>query len=357
MEKMELLFKNYSNCSLKEYNEIQKIVNQDDGTTINSKEENGYIDIEYHNKIGEYKAKLLVKLFDEQKEFYQFFLSRFKKVIIQNNQPTDQTSNIIISNEPYYIEKETILNQILTPSEHEYLSLILQKLKDNNDLLTEEEALDLLRVKILEEDVKSKRIDFFKYLDLMKGRFINTEYYYKIAIVDLVFKYHCYPILVKYMNNQEKNEINPEIFKAIHQKYGLNLLNQSLEHQKELLKKYQEKNNENFISTNLVPLNCLFNQQIPQIIEKYKNVRKKKENKLNQETIIKLVLEFLNEIDNTETLTHELEENISNGNIMIWNPQDIEKRKIMQNKYNKNLILIIHYATLNMIQKKILLIQ
>lgn len=339
-KEIELLFRNQGHCNnIKEYNRIQELVNQDDGTKINSKLENGYIDIEYHNQVGEYKAKLLLQFFDKHREFYQYFLNRFQKVVIQNNRERIDTTEIIINNEPSSISLEDLLDQILSPTEHNYLHLFLSKLKEDKQLLSEEAAISLLKCLILEQDVKNKKVDFFKYLDLVHGKLINKKLYYQYAMVDLAFEYQCYPMLDKYMNHQEEEQIEFEIFKAIHQKYGLSLLNQSLEHQKDLFLEYQQQHEGTFLEKNLLPLNSLFQEKVSSIMVQFQNIEKHTSKQMDQNKILELTLEFLNEIDSTKILARELEKNINDGNIILWNPMDTEQRKVMKESYFKNVNL------------------
>lgn len=53
-----------------EWDKIEAAVNLDDGTSFL---ENDYLQIEYHNKIGYEKAKMLIAIFDDNKTFYQHF--------------------------------------------------------------------------------------------------------------------------------------------------------------------------------------------------------------------------------------------------------------------------------------------
>lgn len=332
-EEIKELFEHNNTMTIQEWEQRQKFICADDGAKFNLKEENGYIDIEYHNQVGAYKAKMLLQLFDKHQEFYQYFLARYRKIIIQNNRDRENINDIIIDNEPYSISVETILEQILNSSEHKYLSFLLVKLRDNKNLLTQEEALDLLKAKILDDAVKNKKIDFFKYLDLMEGKCINFGCYFQRAMIDKAFQYQNYSILERYMNSLKKEDFDMEIFKALHQEYGLILLNQTLEHQKQLSNRYQEQAIGNFLSKNLLPLNLLFRDHTFKIIKEYQNIKTTETKQVDLATILALVLEFLKKMDSTGRIALEFEENVSNGTIILWDPKDTDMRKIMQGKY------------------------
>ena len=71
-----------SNPSILERKILARQININEGTKYL---ENEYIKIEYHNKIGLEKAKMLISIFEQNKEFYKHFLRKFDKIVIQND--------------------------------------------------------------------------------------------------------------------------------------------------------------------------------------------------------------------------------------------------------------------------------
>ncbi len=333
MDQIEKLFKNYGNCSsVEEYKYQEKLVQENDGIQVNSREENGYIDIEYVNRIGEYKAKMLIQIFDEYKEFYQYFLKNFRKIIIQNNRKSEKGDELIINNEPCSIDLYDLIKQVLSSYPSSYFDSIFTKMESQKNLLAEDKAIDLIRYVILKENEIVGKIDFFKYLELVHGKFINVDSYYESALIDLTFKYHNYSILEQYMNCRNQEEIKIEIFKALHSMYGLVLLNESLKHQKKIF----DRSNDIFLKNNLTSLNMLFNEQIYPIIGQYQNEGSRNSISISRDETLNLAYEFLDEIDSTGVLKLELKKNVENNSIILWNSNDTDERKKMQEKYGKD---------------------
>lgn len=330
MNKIEAILKNYDNrSSMSQCKYQQKLVQGCDEVQVISKVENGYIDIEYVNQIGGDKAKMLIQMFDEHKEFYQFFLKKFRKVVIQNDIEKGQRNEIILSNEPYPICLDDLLQSVLSCYSNHFVSLIKRKIEYQEVLLSEGEALDLIRYVILKKDVDSGKIDFFEYLDLVDGKFFDVNYYYELALIDLVFECHNYSMLEQYMMGQEIESIRQNIFGELHNRYGLILLNQSLKHQKRLFDKFPDC----FFKENLDAFNQLFNEQIFLIVRSYQRLESKRSISISKDATLDLAYEFLNELDSTGILSHELRENIENGTIMLWDSNNTDMRKKMQKLY------------------------
>ena len=308
-----------------EWDKIEAAVNLDDGTSFL---ENDYLQIEYHNKIGYEKAKMLIAIFDDNKTFYQHFLKKIERIVIKDNYQAN-SNEIVINNRPTSISIQNLLEQIF-PNYPECFGALLEKLTYKEARLKKEEILSFLKGKILRDKVSKKEIDFFKYLDLMKGKFVNEDIIYDEAIIDIAFEYSNMQMLDDYINKRNLEDIKNNIFWTLAQKYNVALFNESLAHQSNLF----DKKNDFFLSNNMMALFNLFSEKCPLIQQRQSSESKEKIN-MNKDETLKLVLEFLYEIDKTNNLVKELIENTKNNKIIIWNPNDTEQVKKMQEQYSE----------------------
>lgn len=338
MEEIESIFKNFSSYSTtSEFDRVDQLIKEDYGTRISSKEENGFIDIEYNNRIGEYKAKLLLEYFNKNEGFYKYFLKKRKKIIIgyENNTSLDE---IYIDNYPVGINTTNILMQLLNDTRNKamYITYLIKRIDKNEELVSEIESLNFLKNTFLKNLVDSKRIDFFDYLDLMDGKFINLELFYEKLMVDIAFKNGWYGWLDLYMQGENLDEIRQYILKDIYNQYSIKLFNMLLDRQANELRKYST-NNTCFLESNLIPLKNLFEVEFPKILSRFSkdNSDNYHQRKVSREEIIELVIEFLYSIDDSNTLVNEFKTNLDNGRIILWNQTDTNERRLMSTKLLK----------------------
>lgn len=329
---MQAIFEKYRTCTSSEVlNELEQLINDNYGTKIY---ENNYIQIEYHNDIGQYKAHMLVEFFDKHREFYQYFLKKFDKIVISDNYNNNNSKILVINNLPTEINFSLLIRTIFND---EYSTYLEKKLTSEETLLNKEKVLSFLKGKMLKDAVSNKKIDFFKYLDLMNGTFVNDDIIYNQAIIELAFYYNhpsVYQLLDQYMNNENIDQIKLQIYSSLQQLFGLELLNDSLSRQQKLLQK-SSNNGDCFLENNIHFIVSLFNDKIPEIKKKYTTISSQEKRKIDKETTLKLTFEFLNEIDPSNQLVQELKLNLENGKIILWDPNDLEARKEMQSKYHK----------------------
>lgn len=334
MTEIESVFKNFNNYSTPdELDKAYQLLKEDYGTRISSKEENGFIDIEYNNRMGEYKAKLLLEYFNKNKEFYQYFLKKKIKIVIgyENNTSEDE---IYVNNYPTSINTANILMQLLgnTRNSSKYMTYFIKKLDKKEELMTPNECLDFISYSFLKNMINSKNIDFFTYLDLVDGKFINFDLCYEKLIVDIAFKNGWYGYLDLYMRDEYVDEIRQYILRDVYNQYSIDLLNRLLDRQGNELKKYSSKNGNDFLEQNLIPIKELFLIEFSKVLSKFcRDDNKNKETKkMSREEIIGLVIEFLNEFDSN--LADEFKINLENGKIILWDQTDTEARRFVTSK-------------------------
>ena len=344
MEEIERIFNEYKNYSTsKEYETLFSLLKENYGKKVNTKEENGYIDIEYNNRMGEYKAKLLIKYFDRNKDFYQFFLKKVNKVVIGSSESKKDVGEyeIFIDNYPNDFDTSIILEQILKQYKggSEYCSMLASKVDDNKQFLSKDDNLVFTHRLLLEEILKIGKIDNYTYLDLVEGKFINLGLYYQRAIIDIAFEYGYYGWLDIYMrgNEQEVVEIKKYIYLILYEKYSLDLFNDLLGKQLHLLENGSKKLESDFIKDNLPNLINLFQIEIPKFWRKYKkeDFNNREQVRLSKDDLVALVKEFLKEIDDTNQLVQEFSDNLDNGTIILWDKNNEEERIKMENIYSK----------------------
>lgn len=328
MEEIERVYKEYSSYNNSwQFDRLDELLEEDFGTRVSTKEENGFIDIEYNNRMGQYKAKLLIEYFSQNKEFYQYFLQKYSKVVISLEDNTNE-NELYISNSLAPIETAIILRKIL--NNNRYLTFLTDKIDNKETLLSEEEYVDFLGNILLKQILDNKKIDTFEYLDLVGGRFINLDLYYEKAIIDISFQNNWFGWLDLYMNGEYIEEIKKYIFQDLFNKYGLSLLNKLLSNQVNLLKEYSNEMNDDFLEKNIFNLKDFFRDELPKVFSKYKKIDNKKDKlKLSKQQIIDLVVEFLKSIDNSNGLVEEFLTNVDNGTIILWDNLNTEERKEM----------------------------
>lgn len=170
----------------------------------------------------------------------------------------------------------------------------------------------------------------------MKGKFVNEDIIYDEAIIDIAFEYSNMQMLDDYINKRNLEDIKNNIFWTLAQKYNVALFNESLAHQSNLF----DKKNDFFLSNNMMALFNLFSEKCPLIQQRQSSESKEKIN-MNKDETLKLVLEFLYEIDKTNNLVKELIENTKNNKIIIWNPNDTEQVKKMQEQYSEKFDVLV----------------
>lgn len=329
-ELIEHIFKNY-----KFYNKswqidmVYKLMKRDDGVRVSTKEENGFIDIEYNNKMGEYKAKLLIEYLSQNKEFWKAFFSFSKcSKIVVSYEDTTLDSEIHIQNHPYNIDILNLFSQIPDLKNRRFIKYRLDK---NENLLGDKDIFDFLRGVILNHLLKENKVSFFEFLDLNDGT-VDWCLDEKI-IVDICFKKGWFGWLYSYAIGEDIDNIKQCIFNMLYEEYSLKFFNELISKQVSFLSDYTKKNQDDFLEKNIFGLGKFFEKEYPLVISSYKleNVDIEK-NIYSQEDIVKLVIEFLNEIDRTGNLSAEFRKGLEDDKILIYNPKDEQSRQMVQNK-------------------------
>lgn len=332
MEEIEYIYKNYSSFNtIEQFNRVEELLNEDYGIRISTKEENGFIDIEYNNRMGEYKAKLLIEYFNQNKEFWQYFLQRKSRIVIgrKNNSKDDE---LFIENGPFLLNTPTILEQLLNDKERRYSFNIYRKIDDKEYMaLSLDKCLLLIKKGLLKNMLDGKNIDFFEYLDLNDGAFVNLDYYYEMVCIDIAFELGDFQILDTYMNLDNANEksiFQNILLSTIYQKYSSVLFRELLEGQVNLLRQYSKEKNDDFLENNIHQLGVFFQNESSKVFRNFNVGGKPNKDrlKLSRDEIINLVLEFLSKIDETGNLRNEFITNLNNEKIVLWNQLDNKER-------------------------------
>lgn len=322
MDEVQLLFKKYPNYdSIEEYDRFFELLEVDEGISISSKEDNGFIDIEYNNKMGEYKAKLLIEYFNMNKKFFQYFLKYTKKIVISNHNNTN-SDEIFLNNSPGLFDTYYLLKQLLPDMKYSrFLSSLVAKIDNVEiELLDKNSSLELIKQQILNLQVNLKKIDQLTYLDLLDGRMVNVDLLYDKAIIDMTFEKGYFGWLDLYIKGENTKEIKTYALRAIYDKYSLILFNELLNRQSNLLTEYSDIMSDDFLEKNIYSLKEFFNIELADVFSKFKNIDTNKDKKkMSKNEIINLVISFLDSIDCSKRLSSEFRENIKLGNIMLWN--------------------------------------
>ena len=298
--------------------------------------ENNIITIEYHSPLEKFKAKQILNIFAQNEKFYQIFLMGKEKIVFSDEEIND--SNIITIKSFDFetkINEEIFLRKIFEEAEKKGIDIttdIKDKLNGKKTLVTKEDKIKLLKQKLLTKIKKEGEIDFFDYLDLTGG-FVNEHLYIRKLATDIAFNQGYYGILKRILKDDKDEEINDIVYYLLYEECALDLLNDQLKFQN---KKINQEGKRDFLSENLMAVSQLFTDMIPKVTEHYQQVEHKQAKKLTQEEIIKETIEILKDIDPTNGLLKEFEENISNGKIILWDNKDTEKRKKMYQKYSKD---------------------
>ena len=314
--------------------DILKKLNEKTGTYYL---ENDIIKIEYHSLLEKYKAEQLLKILEKNPNFYKTFLEGKEKISFSNEEINDDK---LIKIESYEFETkinhDMFLKKMLESQGKNGILIatdIKEKLEGKKSLVTKDEKIQLLKKKLLEGIKEQGQIDFFDYLDLMNGIGINENVYLRKLTTDIAFNYDYYFILKRIIQNTDDTEMKELIYYLLYKECALDLLNEQLEFQN---RKINKDGKRDFLVENLIPLSTFFATKLPDVIEKYKQTEIKQTKSLTREEIIKETVEILKDIDPSNNLLKEFEENISNGRIILWNSKDTEKRKQMYQKYHKN---------------------
>lgn len=322
MDEVQLLFKKYPNYdSIEEYDRFFELLEVDEGISISSKEDNGFIDIEYNNKMGEYKAKLLIEYFNMNKKFFQYFLKYTKKIVISNHNNTN-SDEIFLNNSPGLFDTYYLLKQLLPDMKYSrFLSSLVAKIDNVEiELLDKNSSLELIKQQILNLQVNLKKIDQLTYLDLLDGRMVNVDLLYDKAIIDMTFEKGYFGWLDLYIKGENTKEIKTYALRAIYDKYSLILFNELLNRQSNLLTEYSDIMSDDFLEKNIYSLKEFFNIELADVFSKFKNIDTNKDKKkMSKNEIINLVISFLDSIDCSKRLSSEFRENIKLGNIILWN--------------------------------------
>ena len=299
--------------------------------------ENDIIKIEYHSLLEKYKAEQLLKILEKNPNFYKTFLEGKEKISFSNEEINDDK---LIKIESYEFETkinhDMFLKKMLESQGKNGILIatdIKEKLEGKKSLVTKDEKIQLLKKKLLEGIKEQGQIDFFDYLDLMNGIGINENVYLRKLTTDIAFNYDYYVILKRIIQNTDDTEMKELIYYLLYKECALDLLNEQLDFQN---RKINKDGKRDFLVENLIPLSTFFATKLPDVIEKYKQTEIKQTKALTREEIIKETVEILKDIDPSNNLLKEFEENISNGRIILWNSKDTEKRKQMYQKYHKN---------------------
>jgi len=322
MDEVQLLFKKYPNYdSIEEYDRFFELLEVDEGISISSKEDNGFIDIEYNNKMGEYKAKLLIEYFNMNKKFFQYFLKYTKKIVISNHNNTN-SDEIFLNNSPSLIDTYSLLKQLLPDMKYSrFLSSLVAKIDNVEiELLDKNSSFELIKQQLLNLQVNLKKIDQLTYLDLLDGRMVNVDLLYDKAIIDMTFEKGYFGWLDLYIKGENTKEIKTYALRAIYDKYSLILFNELLNRQSNLLTEYSDIMSDDFLEKNIYSLKEFFNIELADVFSKFKNIDTNKDKKkMSKNEIINLVISFLDSIDCSKRLSSEFRENIKLGNIILWN--------------------------------------
>lgn len=314
--------------------------------------ENDIIKIEYHSPLEKYKAEQLLKILEKNPNLYKTFLEEKEKISFSNEEKNDEK---IIKMGSYEfetkIDRNMFLMKLLESQGKNGILIatdIKEKLEGKKSLVTKEEKMQLLKKKLLEGIKEQGQIDFFDYLDLMKGNLaINENVYLRKLAIDIAFNYDYYVILKRIIQNADDAEMKELIYYLLYKECALDLLNEQLEFQN---RKINKDGKRDFLVENLMPLSTFFATKLPDVIEKYKQAEIKQTKALTREEIIKETVEILKDIDPSNNLLKEFEENISNSKIILWDSKDTEKRKQMYQKYHETFNIddpLCHYKSKN----------
>lgn len=332
MDEIEYIYQNYHTFNVKEqFDRVDELLNQDYGVRVSKKEENGFVDIQYNNRMGEYKAKLLIEYFNQNKEFWQYFLQRKSKIVI-GKVDNFKDDELFIENGPFVLHTPTFLERLLNDKEKRYSFNIYRKIDDKEYMaLPLEKCISLIKKGLLKNMLDGKNIDFFEYLDLNDGAFVNLDYYYEMACIDVAFELGNFEILDAYMNLEEaqaKSVFQNELLFTIYQKYSILLFRELLEGQVKLLKQFSKEKNDDFLEGNIHNLGAFFQNELFRVFRNFNigGETNKEKLKLSRNEIINLVVEFLSKIDETGTLRNEFITNVDNGKIVLWDQTVAEER-------------------------------
>lgn len=324
------LYKNVK--SSKEYNVIEKVMNSNDGVNFL---ENEYIKIEYHNVIGLEKAKMLISIFEQNSSFYKYFLKKFEKIVISNNcESVDKV--IVIDNMPTDIFNEYFINGLIErilpqTNESKFLNYYIIKKINGEQLLQKDDVLSFLRSRILKNMQIHGKIDYFRYVDLMDGKFVDNSSLIKYSIIEVAFKYSNMEILDNYLNGRDKEKIEEDVYWQLVKDYNILLFNESLKYQDMLL----DRKDDQFLSQNILPLFNLFAEKVDIISKKYKKQNNEEKIILNKEEILGLVNEFFDKIDSSGDMNKVFMENLQNGTIKLWDSFNQFEMKEMYDQYKE----------------------
>lgn len=293
---------------------------------------NSFIKIEYHSLLEKYRAIKILEIIDEFPDIYRVILDGKEKIVFSDKEIN--SDKIICFSGGAYVNPDTHYSLLCKMIGNSGLvSNILQKMKNGGELVSKDIKITLLKQRMLNKMRVNGIIDFFNYLNLVKGA-VSADYYAKLIAIDLAFDKGYYALLKMALEERQNEEFIELICYLIYEDYALDLMNDLLEFQNRQL----NKNSTRFLKTNLVPISHFFNDNIGNIFQMYQSNgnANKPTRKLTLEEIIKEVREILSDIDSSQFLVKMFDENVKNGKIILWDKNDTESRKTMYQNYNKN---------------------